>query len=238
VEEVVRLTRIAKIYPQGEQQVNALKDVSLTVRRGEFVAIMGSSGSGKSTCLHILGCLDTPTSGEYLLEGASIAILSKNELAEIRNRRLGFVFQGFNLLARTTAIENVELPMIYGKVSSSARRKKALRALAMVGLADRANHFNNQLSGGEQQRVAIARALVNDPALILADEPTGNLDSKTTDEIMGIFRELNDKGITIILVTHESNVAAYARRVVTFLDGRIINDSSSDEQKGPEKEKR
>lgn len=238
MEEVVRLTRIAKIYPQGEQQVNALKDVSLTVRRGEFVAIMGSSGSGKSTCLHILGCLDTPTSGEYLLEGASIAILSKNELAEIRNRRLGFVFQGFNLLARTTAIENVELPMIYGKVSSSARRKKALRALAMVGLADRANHFNNQLSGGEQQRVAIARALVNDPALILADEPTGNLDSKTTDEIMGIFRELNDKGITIILVTHESNVAAYARRVVTFLDGRIINDSSSDEQKGPEKEKR
>ena len=238
MEEVVRLTRIAKIYPQGEQQVNALKDVSLTVRRGEFVAIMGSSGSGKSTCLHILGCLDTPTSGEYLLEGASIAILSKNELAEIRNRRLGFVFQGFNLLARTTAIENVELPMIYGKVSSSARRKKALRALAMVGLADRANHFNNQLSGGEQQRVAIARALVNDPALILADEPTGNLDSKTTDEIMGIFRELNDKGITIILVTHESNVAAYARRVVTFLDGRIISDSSSDEQKGPEKEKR
>ena len=238
MEEVVRLTRIAKIYPQGEQQVNALKDVSLTVRRGEFVAIMGSSGSGKSTCLHILGCLDTPTSGEYLLEGASIAILSKNELAEIRNRRLGFVFQGFNLLARTTAIENVELPMIYGKVSSSARRKKALRALAMVGLADRAKHFNNQLSGGEQQRVAIARALVNDPALILADEPTGNLDSKTTDEIMGIFRELNDKGITIILVTHESDVAAYARRIVTFLDGRIITDTSSDGQERTQKEQR
>lgn len=238
MDEVVRLTRVTKIYPQGEQQVNALKDVSLTVRRGEFVAIMGPSGSGKSTCLHILGCLDTPTRGEYLLEGASIEVLSKNELAEIRNRKLGFVFQGFNLLARTTAIENVELPMIYGKVSSSARRKKALAALAMVGLADRANHFNNQLSGGEQQRVAIARALVNDPALILADEPTGNLDSKTSDEIMNIFKELNNEGITIILVTHDSDVAACSRRVISFLDGQIINDTSRDEQKGTQKEQR
>ena len=238
MDEVVRLTEVSKIYLQGDQQVHALKDVSLTVGRGEFVAIMGPSGSGKSTCLHILGCLDTPTSGEYLLEGASIAILSKNELAEIRNRRLGFVFQGFNLLARTTAIENVELPMIYGKVSSSARRKKALTALAMVGLADRAYHFNNQLSGGEQQRVAIARALVNDPALILADEPTGNLDSKTSDEIMGIFRELNDKGITLILVTHDSDVADYARRVVTFLDGRIITDTCSIGQRRIQKEQR
>jgi len=238
VDEVVRLTKVTKIYPQGEQQVDALKDVSLTVRRGEFVAIMGPSGSGKSTCLHILGCLDTPTSGEYLLEGASVEILSKNELAEIRNRKLGFVFQGFNLLARTTAIENVELPMIYGKVSSSTRRKQALTALALVGLADRAHHFNNQLSGGEQQRVAIARALVNDPALILADEPTGNLDSKTSDEIMGIFRDLNDKGITIILVTHESDVAAYAQRIVTFLDGRIISDTSGDGQKTTQKEQR
>jgi len=238
VDEVVRLTRVTKIYPQGEQQVNALKDVSLTVRRGEFVAIMGPSGSGKSTCLHILGCLDTPTRGEYLLEGASIEVLSKNELAEIRNRKLGFVFQGFNLLARTTAIENVELPMIYGKVSSSARRKKALAALAMVGLADRANHFNNQLSGGEQQRVAIARALVNDPALILSDEPTGNLDSKTSDEIMNIFKELNNEGITIILVTHDSDVAACSRRVISFLDGQIINDTSRDEQKGTQKEQR
>jgi len=238
VDEVVRLTRVTKIYPQGEQQVNALKDVSLSVRRGEFVAIMGPSGSGKSTCLHILGCLDTPTRGEYLLEGASIEVLSKNELAEIRNRELGFVFQGFNLLARTTAIENVELPMIYGKVSSSARRKKALAALAMVGLADRANHFNNQLSGGEQQRVAIARALVNDPALILSDEPTGNLDSKTSDEIMNIFKELNNEGITIILVTHDSDVAACSRRVISFLDGQIINDTSRDEQKGTQKEQR
>ena len=238
MDEVVRLTRVTKIYPQGEQQVNALKDVSLTVRRGEFVAIMGPSGSGKSTCLHILGCLDTPTRGEYLLEGASIEVLSKNELAEIRNRKLGFVFQGFNLLARTTAIENVELPMIYGKVSSSARRKKALAALAMVGLADRANHFNNQLSGGEQQRVAIARALVNDPALILADEPTGNLDSKTSDEIMNIFKELNNEGITIILVTHDSDVADYARRVVTFLDGRIITDTCSIGQRRIQKEQR
>lgn len=238
MDEVVRLTRVTKIYPQGEQQVNALKDVSLTVRRGEFVAIMGPSGSGKSTCLHILGCLDTPTRGEYLLEGASIEVLSKNELAEIRNRKLGFVFQGFNLLARTTAIENVELPMIYGKVSSSARRKKALAALAMVGLADRANHFNNQLSGGEQQRVAIARALVNDPALILSDEPTGNLDSKTSDEIMNIFKELNNEGITIILVTHDSDVAACSRRVISFLDGQIINDTSRDEQKGTQKEQR
>jgi putative ABC transport system ATP-binding protein len=238
VDEVVRLTRVTKIYPQGEQQVNALKDVSLTVQRGEFVAIMGPSGSGKSTCLHILGCLDTPTRGEYLLEGASIEVLSKNELAEIRNRKLGFVFQGFNLLARTTAIENVELPMIYGKVSSSARRKKALAALAMVGLADRANHFNNQLSGGEQQRVAIARALVNDPVLILADEPTGNLDSKTSDEIMNVFKELNNEGITIILVTHDSDVAACSRRVISFLDGQIINDTSRDEQKGTQKEQR
>ena len=236
MDEVVRLTKVSKIYPQGEQQVNALKDVSLTVLRGEFVAIMGPSGSGKSTCLHILGCLDTPTSGEYLLEGASIAILSKNELAEIRNRKLGFVFQGFNLLARTTAIENVELPMIYGKVSSSARRKKAMTALAMVGLADRANHFNNELSGGEQQRVAIARALVNDPALILADEPTGNLDSKMSDEIMNVFKELNGKGITIILVTHESNVAACAGRVVTFLDGRIITDTAAEGWKRDRKE--
>ena len=238
MDEVVRLTKVTKIYPQGEQQVDALKDVSLTVRRGEFVAVMGPSGSGKSTCLHILGCLDTPTSGEYLLEGASVEILSKNELAEIRNSKLGFVFQGFNLLARTSAIENVELPMIYGKVASSARRKQALEALAMVGLADRANHFNNQLSGGEQQRVAIARALVNDPALILADEPTGNLDSKTSDEIMGIFRELNDKGITIILVTHDSDVADYARRVVTFLDGRIITDTCSIGQRRIQKEQR
>jgi len=226
VDEVVKLTDVTKIYPQGAQQVSALKDISLTVRRGEFVAIMGPSGSGKSTCLYILGCLDSPTSGEYLLEGASVSRLSSNELAEIRNTKLGFVFQGFNLLARTTARENVELPLIYGKVSSPARQKKALAALAMVGLADRAYHFNNQLSGGEQQRVAIARALVNDPAMVLADEPTGNLDSKTSDEIMGIFRELNDKGITIILVTHEPDVAAYARRVVTFLDGQIVSDTS------------
>ncbi len=226
MDEVVKLTDVTKIYPQGAQQVSALKDISLTVRRGEFVAIMGPSGSGKSTCLYILGCLDSPTSGEYLLEGASVSRLSSNELAEIRNTKLGFVFQGFNLLARTTARENVELPLIYGKVSSPARQKKALAALAMVGLADRAYHFNNQLSGGEQQRVAIARALVNDPAMVLADEPTGNLDSKTSDEIMGIFRELNDKGITIILVTHEPDVAAYARRVVTFLDGQIVSDTS------------
>ncbi len=228
MDEVVRLIDVAKTYVMGEEQVKALQGVCLTVGRGEFVAIMGPSGSGKSTCMHILGCLDLPSSGEYLLEGQSVERLTKNQLAEVRNTKLGFVFQGFNLLSRTSALENVELPLIYARVPTQARRKKALAALDMVGLAGRAGHFSNQLSGGQQQRVAIARALVNDPAVILADEPTGNLDSKTSEEIMNTLRDLNAKGITVIMVTHDADVAAYALRRVTFRDGVIVSDSAQE----------
>jgi putative ABC transport system ATP-binding protein len=224
--EVVSLKGISKVYTMGDQHVEALKDISLTVQSGDFVAIMGASGSGKSTCMNILGCLDKPTSGEYLLEGVNVSDLAKNQLAEIRNSRIGFVFQGFNLLARTTARENVELPLIYAKASSSERHEKAGAALAMVGLADRADHYSNQLSGGQQQRVAIARALVNQPAIIMADEPTGNLDSKTTLEIMSIFQKLNKQGITIIMITHEPDVAAFTGRNIVFRDGHIISDTN------------
>ncbi|HEY6009520.1 MAG TPA: ABC transporter ATP-binding protein [Geobacteraceae bacterium] len=222
--EVVQVTEVTKTYIMGEQRVEALRGVSLTIMRGDFVAIMGASGSGKSTCMNILGCLDVPTSGEYLLEGVSVGQLSRNALAEIRNRKLGFVFQGFNLLSRTSARENVELPLVYGRLPASARQEKAMAALAKVGLADRADHFSNQLSGGQQQRVAIARALVNEPAIILADEPTGNLDSRTSEEIMRLFQELNRQGITIIMVTHEPDIATYAGRQVVFRDGLIIDD--------------
>ena len=224
MDDVVQLSNVAKIYSMGDQRVEALKGISFSVRPGEFVAIMGASGSGKSTCMNILGCLDVPTSGEYLLEEVNVGGLSGNQLAEIRNKKLGFVFQGFNLLARTTARENVELPLVYARIPAAARRAKAMEALAQVGLAERADHYSNQLSGGQQQRVAIARALVNEPAIIMADEPTGNLDSQTSEEIMGIFQTLNSRGITIIMVTHEQDIAAFTSRQIIFRDGLIISD--------------
>jgi putative ABC transport system ATP-binding protein len=204
--------------------VHALRGINLEIGKGEFVAIMGSSGSGKSTLMNILGCLDRPTSGDYFLDGVNVSQLSKKELAAIRNRRLGFVFQGFNLLARTTALENVELPTLYAKIESKERLLRAKQALEMVGLGERLDHFPSQLSGGQQQRVAIARALVNQPSILLADEPTGNLDSRTAVEIMSILQGLNDEGLTIVLVTHEPDVAQYARRVITFRDGKVRRD--------------
>ncbi|HEX9078853.1 MAG TPA: ABC transporter ATP-binding protein [Desulfuromonadaceae bacterium] len=222
--DVVRLDKVTKVYTMGDQRVEALAGISFTVDRGEFVAIMGASGSGKSTCMNILGCLDVPSSGEYRLEGVNVGGLTANELAEIRNRKLGFVFQGFNLLARTTARENVELPLVYAHVPAAARREKAMAALSQVGLAERSDHYSNQLSGGQQQRVAIARALVNEPAIIMADEPTGNLDSHTSEEIMEIFQKLNAKGITIIMVTHEPDIAAFTGRQIFFRDGLIVDD--------------
>jgi putative ABC transport system ATP-binding protein len=222
---VIRTTGLKKTYTSGTNEVHALRGVDLTIARGELVAIMGSSGSGKSTLMNLLGCLDTPTDGAYELDGVRVDGLGKNELAAIRNEKLGFVFQGFNLLPRTTALENVELPMLYDR-SGRKRDTKALAtaALARVGLGQRLDHQPSELSGGQQQRVAIARALVTEPALVLADEPTGNLDSITTIEVMALFQELNEQGITIILVTHEPDVAAYAKRVVEVRDGRIIRD--------------
>jgi len=223
--EVVSLNDVAKIYTMGEERVEAMRGVSFTVGRGEFVSIMGASGSGKSTCMNILGCLDVPTRGAYLLDGVNVGELSNNQLAEIRNKKLGFVFQGFNLLPRTTARENVELPLVYGHVPAAQRRERAMAALERVGLVGRESHFTNQLSGGQQQRVAIARALVNEPAIILADEPTGNLDSRTTVEIMTIFQQLNSQGITIIMVTHEPDVAEFTGRHIIFRDGMVITDT-------------
>jgi putative ABC transport system ATP-binding protein len=221
---VISVEGVHKYYDLGETRVHALRGVSIEIKLGEFVAIMGASGSGKSTFMNILGCLDRPTSGRYLLEGIDVANLDKKTLAHIRNRKMGFVFQGFNLLPRTTALENTEMPTQYGRMAKAERRERAVSALALVGLSDRAQHFPSQMSGGQQQRVAIARALVNRPSILLADEPTGNLDSRTSVEIMEIFQDLNDKGLTILLVTHEHDVAQFAKRVIVFRDGRICKD--------------
>ena len=223
---VIRVEELHKYYELGETRVHALRGVSLDIRIGDFVAIMGASGSGKSTFMNILGCLDKPTSGKYLLEGVDVSKYDKRALALIRNQKIGFVFQGFNLLARTTAQENTELPTLYTKISKQERQKRAADSLAMVGLADRAHHFPSQMSGGQQQRVAIARALVNRPSILLADEPTGNLDSRTSVEIMEVFQRLNDAGLTIVLVTHEHDIAQYAKRVLVFRDGKIRKDDS------------
>ena len=223
--EVIRLEGIHKTYSMGDVEVHALRGVTLDIKEGEFVAIMGASGSGKSTMMNIVGCLDSPTRGSYALDGEDVSKLSKDERADIRLRKLGFVFQGFNLLSRTSALENVELPMLYAGVEPAERHRRALEALHAVGLAGREQNHPNQLSGGQQQRVAIARALVNDPKLILADEPTGALDSRTSVEVMDIFQSLNrERGITLVLVTHEADIAAYADRVVVFKDGRIQKD--------------
>ena len=224
---LIEVRDLTKTYAVGEAPVRALRGVSIHVEGGEFVAVVGPSGSGKSTFMHILGCLDTPTSGTYCLDGHDISRLSDDALSAIRNRQIGFVFQGFNLLARTSAVENVELPLLYGpsRVGSAERRRRALAALDAVGLADRAEHHPNQLSGGQQQRVAIARALMNDPAILFADEPTGNLDSRTSIEVMDIFQRLNDeRGLTIVLITHEPQVAEYGSRIVAFKDGAIVSD--------------
>lgn len=222
---VISLTDITRVFTMGDQQFAALKGVSFDVAPGEFVAIMGASGSGKSTCMNLLGCLDIPTSGRYLLDGVDVGGMDSNQLANIRSRKLGFVFQGFNLLARTATVENVELPLIYAGVAPKERKARALAAMDMVGLAGKEKNHPSQLSGGQQQRVAIARALINNPAVILADEPTGNLDSVTTVEIMNLFTALNKQGITIIMVTHEPDVAQYAGRRITFKDGLIIGDT-------------
>ena len=226
---VVQIRDLHKIYESGEVPVHAVRGVSLDIQRGEFVALMGASGSGKSTLMNMLGCLDRPTRGSYLLDGIDISKLDRNELADLRNQKLGFVFQGFNLLARTTALENVELPMLYGrhrKVSAHEVRDRAMHCLEIVGLAQRFDHFPNQLSGGQQQRVAIARALVNEPQVLLADEPTGNLDSKTSVEVMGVFQNLNEQGITIVMVTHELDIAHYTKRNLILRDGVVVRDES------------
>jgi putative ABC transport system ATP-binding protein len=222
----IQLECICKTFYLGDTQVKALDNVDLSIDRGEFVAVIGASGSGKSTLMNVVGCLDHADSGKYLLEGQSVRDLNRRQLADIRNQRIGFVFQGFNLLARTTALENVLLPLLYfrGSMPAGQAHRRAVDALQRVGLADRMHHEPNQLSGGQQQRVAIARALVNDPAIILADEPTGNLDSRTTLDVLALFQELNDSGITIVLVTHESDVAEHARRVIEMQDGTIRKD--------------
>ena len=225
---VIKLEEVHKTYHTGEVDVHAVCGVSLEIMQGEFVAIMGASGSGKSTMMNIIGCLDRPTEGHYFLDGVDVSHLDRDELAAIRNKKLGFVFQGFNLLSRTSALENVELPLLYthDHITSLQQRELALHALEIVGLSDRADHYPNQLSGGQQQRVAIARALVNSPAVLLADEPTGNLDTRTSAEVMGVFQKLNNEGITIVMVTHELDIASYTKRNVIMRDGVVVHDVS------------
>ena len=223
--EIIRVSGVTKTYVMGTTEVQALDGVDLVIRQGEMVAIMGASGSGKSTLMNVIGCLDTPSTGSYVLDGVSVEKLNSNQLADIRNQRIGFVFQGFNLLPRTSARENVELPLLYDRSGRKINvRKAADEALRKVGLADRATHLPNELSGGQQQRVAIARALVTDPALLLADEPTGNLDTRTSIEVLALFQELNEQGLTVVMVTHESDIARYVKRVVKLRDGLIVRD--------------
>ena len=221
---LISISRLHKIYKMGSSEVRALDGVDLELAAGDYLAIMGPSGSGKSTLMNLIGCLDTPTSGEYILNGHAVSGLDDTELAHIRNQEIGFVFQTFNLLNRATALANVELPLIYARMPAAQRRRQALEALDRVGLGDRVKHQPNELSGGQRQRVAVARALVNQPSILLADEPTGNLDSKTSEEIMTLFDELNDAGNTIVLVTHEENIATHARRTIRLLDGRVMSD--------------
>jgi putative ABC transport system ATP-binding protein len=230
---VIQLRDLAKTYQTGEVEVKAVRGVTLEIQRGEFVAIMGASGSGKSTLMNTLGCLDQPTSGTYLLDGVAVAGLDRRQLAKLRNKKLGFVFQSFNLLARTSAQENVELPLFYSHplVTLRDRHQRAAQALEKVGLGKRSGHFPSQLSGGQQQRVAIARALVSRPEVLLADEPTGNLDTRTSIELMGLFQELNDSGITVIMVTHELDIAAYCKRIVVMRDGLVISDTHNDNRR-------
>jgi putative ABC transport system ATP-binding protein len=232
-DEVIVVRRVVKTYTLGEIEVHALKDVSLTIERGDFVAVMGASGSGKSTLMNILGCLDLPTSGRYLLDGVDVRGMGEDELADVRNRKIGFVFQSFNLIPRTTALANVELPMVYAGLGKRRRRARAEHALVRVGLANRINHLPSELSGGQQQRVAVARAIATNPAIILADEPTGNLDTTATGEVMDIFGELNDQGRTVILITHEDDVAAHVKRIVRLRDGQIVEDHRQGALAGP-----
>ncbi len=230
---MIQLRDLAKTYHTGDVELKAVRNVTLEIQRGDFVAVMGASGSGKSTLMNMLGCLDQPTSGSYFLDGEAVAGLNRRQLARLRNKKLGFVFQGFNLLARTSALENVELPMFYSKplIPLRATHQRALKALETVGLADRRHHHSSQLSGGQQQRVAIARALVNAPELLLADEPTGNLDTRTSIEIMDIFQKLNDNGITILMVTHELDIAAYCKRIIVMRDGQVISDTRNENRR-------